>query len=426
MNLAGNQKTVTSVAGQVLAGALEWLTRREDRSPSFELPPNLPRRPAINHLLNSMFRRLGWIDWALARLCRKGRASRELQSLLRLSLAQMLSEDGLPPAIVVDVSVRLAHSRFSRREAGFVNAVLRSFLREQERLAALPETELPATARFNLGRELLIQWRRHLDESEVCRLAELLQTPPKMMVRRRLPCPTEEPDNELAETLRPAPTFDWAAGERFWQCLQPRMFLASAQFKQGYFYVQDPATALAPAMLQPAPGETIADLCAAPGGKSLLLSDKLAGQGRLLCGDIDHRRLHRLCANLKGSERIWLFQASADQPPLAPGSCNAVLLDVPCSNTGVIRRRPDVRWRFSHAALQRLLRLQSAMLAGSAPLLAPGGRLVYSTCSLEPEENSGQVRDFLRRHPRFALVRERLLMPATWHDGAYAALLRCG
>ena len=210
-----------------------------------------------------------------------------------------------------------------------------------------------------------------------------------------------------------------------YECADPAAFFASPEFRAGTFYVQDPSTLLAPRLLDVRPGERVADLCAAPGGKSLLLAEALAGTGRLLCADRSPARLQRLRENVLAA---WpgtaVLAMDAAAPALRPGGFDAVLLDVPCSNSGVVRRRPDVRWRFTRENLRDLVRLQAALLDGAAPLLRPGGRLAYSTCSLEPEEDGEQVRHFLERHPEFRLDAERLLLPAARHDGAYAAVLR--
>jgi 16S rRNA (cytosine967-C5)-methyltransferase len=108
---------------------------------------------------------------------------------------------------------------------------------------------------------------------------------------------------------------------------------------------------------------------------------------------------------------------------LPEGSLHALLLDVPCSNSGVIRRRPDVRWTWSKSKLQELVELQAAILDSSGKLLCPGGRLVYSTCSIEPQENAEQTAQFLLRNPEFTLQQEQQLFPDERHDGAYAALM---
>ena len=189
------------------------------------------------------------------------------------------------------------------------------------------------------------------------------------------------------------------------------------------FYIQDPSTLLAPALLQAQPGESVADLCAAPGGKAILLAEALRGQGALHCFDRAAAKLDRLRSNLAAFHNVTVAEADAATAVLPAASMDAVLLDVPCTNTGVIRRRPDVRWSFSNAKLQELAALQKAILNAAAQAVKPGGRLVYSTCSLEPEENHLQVEAFLASHPEFNCRAQRLIVPTLAHDGAFAALL---
>jgi 16S rRNA (cytosine967-C5)-methyltransferase len=224
---------------------------------------------------------------------------------------------------------------------------------------------------------------------------------------------------EEVEQLRLVP-----AGEQgLFSCTDPNAFFRSRAFTEGRFYVQDPATLVAPALLHVHSGEVVADLCAAPGGKALVLGDSLAGTGCLVCMDRSERRLQRLVANADPGAARTVLVGDAARAPLQSHAFDAVLLDVPCSNTGVLRRRPDAKWRFSAGQLAQLVGLQAGILEDAARLVRPGGRLVYSTCSLEPEENGDQVRAFAARHPEFTLTEERALLPDSGHDGAYCALL---
>ncbi len=404
--------------------ALDLLCHWQYNDAAFEIPPAQKHRQKIHTLLDLLFRKLGLIDWLLGQLCDLGKCRRDLQCLLRIGACRLLYGEILPPPVVIDTCVRLASRRFSRHQANFVNAVLRRLQRERRQLLEQPPEPMTPSARHNLGSELIEQWRSHLGPEEVARLAELAQTPAPMIVRRRGDRAAAPENASPAEALlQPLPALPWLDGQSFFICAKPREFLASTAFRRGLFYIQDPATALAPAMLQATPGEKIADLCAAPGGKTLLLAEAMREQGLLVAADRDLRRLGRLRENLRGTEAA-LTVADAAAPPFRRGGLDGVLLDLPCTNTGVVRRRPDVRWRFSRQLMARLTEMQQRILDGAAPLVANGGRLVYSTCSIEPEENEERIRDFLATHPQFKLERETRLMPGEWHDGAYAALLR--
>ncbi len=425
MSATINHNSQQSVTDQVFASALTLLGRWEQQSASFEIPSDLAHRAPVHQLLDQVFRRLGEIDWIIVELCQHRRTGRQLKAVLRLAIGQILFRQNLPPPVVVDTFVRLVRQRFSRREAGFVNAVLRRLNRELDIWSNISESRLPLPARLNLGEELVKQWKSHLTPAQIENLARIVQTSPSMTVRIRGKGRDKEAvSSRFAEILRPLPRFEWAPVHQFFECLKPNELLATPEFKQGMFYIQDPATASAATLLQPLPGEILADLCAAPGGKSLLLHEQLAGTGFLLSCDRDQQRLERLRDNLGKADNCAILLADAAQAPLKKAQFDGILLDVPCSNTGVIRRRPDVRWRFSRTIFQRLLKLQAAIMTGAASNIVPGGRMVYSTCSIEPEENRQQVDRFLRRFPEFYLQQERLLWPSRSHDGAYAALLR--
>jgi 16S rRNA (cytosine967-C5)-methyltransferase len=161
-------------------------------------------------------------------------------------------------------------------------------------------------------------------------------------------------------------------------------------------------------LLAPEPGATVADVCAAPGTKSTHLVELMGGRGRVLAFDREPGRLERVreaAARLGASIIEALDGAVADLAPRFAQTCDGVLVDAPCSNLGVLRRNPEVKWRRRPADLGSASRQQSEILAAASTMVKPGGRLVYATCSLEPEENDDVVRVFLGAHPAFAIDR---------------------
>lgn len=188
-------------------------------------------------------------------------------------------------------------------------------------------------------------------------------------------------------------------------------------YAEGEFIVQDPGTALAVALVDAKPGDTVLDACAAPGGKAIQLAWR--GASVTAC-EVNPARRRRLEENLARVKLNIPIVSSLDQLP----RFSKILVDAPCSNTGVLRRRPDARWNWSAHKLASLVSLQAEILDKAAVLLAPGGRLVYSTCSIEPEENAGQVEAFLSRHPGFRLEASKESLPfETGNDGAFAAAM---
>ncbi len=314
---------------------------------------------------------------------------------------------GLPQHACVDLAVEYAKSHGGKEEAGFVNAVLRKLLREAPDATALSALlkDAPIAVQCQLPQALYERWKKSHGAQWTRELAELLQAPATVTARKR-----------GSLTALPAP-LNFEDAQKFLQ-------ESPAEFNPQEFYLQDASTLLAPALLNPMPGETIADLCAAPGGKSVAIAERLQNQGRLIATDSAEGRLPRLRENLAGCAIAEIGVQDAAHPTLPKESLDGVLLDVPCSNTGVIRRRPDVRRNFSIQHLQKLMEIQQEILEGTAPLVKHGGRLVYSTCSIEDDENITQVKAFLQKHPEFTLEDAQQLYPTSTHDGAFAARLR--
>jgi 16S rRNA (cytosine967-C5)-methyltransferase len=180
---------------------------------------------------------------------------------------------------------------------------------------------------------------------------------------------------------------------------------------------------LAVQMLDPRPGEHILDLCAAPGGKTTYLAQRMQNQGRIVAEDVEPSRLQLVrenCTRL-GVTCVETRLADAQAPLLG---FDRVLVDAPCSNTGVMRRRVGLRWRIHPEEIQRLPGVQLGLLVSAARRVRPGGMIVYSTCSLEPEENAEVVGTFIAGHPDFRLDSERTLLAfREGVDGAYVARL---
>ncbi|HEY5141722.1 MAG TPA: RsmB/NOP family class I SAM-dependent RNA methyltransferase, partial [Methylococcales bacterium] len=182
-------------------------------------------------------------------------------------------------------------------------------------------------------------------------------------------------------------------------------------------------------MLAPQPGQTVLDMCAAPGTKTTQLAELMTDTGSIFATDIDEMRLKRLetaCKRLQTSSvRVLPFANLAKL--LANEQCDAVLLDVPCSNTGVLSRRPEVRYRINSQSISKLAHTQLQLLRRAAEIVKPGGKICYSTCSIQKKENTDVVQQFLTHNNRFALLQEKLSLPSADkidRDGGYTALLQ--
>ena len=198
-------------------------------------------------------------------------------------------------------------------------------------------------------------------------------------------------------------------------------------FADGYFTVQDETAMSAAALLAPQPGERVLDLCAAPGTKTTHLAELMNGKGSIVATDVDLGRLRRIEENadrLGFSSMIEPLVIREDLSELPEGPFNAILIDVPCSNTGVLGKRPEVRSRITPEDIDELVVTQQKLLDAAASIVAPGGRIVYSTCSVEPEENSGVVTQFLQKSSDFELVETHNFIPGNPTDGGYQVLLK--
>ena len=317
----------------------------------------------------------------------------------------------------VNETVSLAPARVR----GVINGMLRNALRRKAEFEAeLPA--LPPAIRYSTPNWLVKRWVQEFGEEEtLSMLAWNIQTPP---VYLRL-------NPAAAQPLVQEPA-DWEPLEgddkKLWRRL--RGPLPMAALDAGQVYIADPSTRYCVALLNPQRGERILDTCAAPGGKSAAMIAATMGDIHLLATDVEAHRLAPLRENLlkrAGGRDVTVAEHdwSNPCPPAWQGAFDAVLLDVPCSNSGVLQRRVDARWRLSAEEISRLAALQSRILENACAAVRPGGRLVYSTCSVDREEDRDVVDDFLRRHPEYRLVQDYLALPHREQaDGAYAALLQ--
>ena len=369
------------------------------------------------------------LDWLIDRKTGGRPQKSTLQILLRLGLYQIFWLDRIPDHAAVHETVEMGKRLGFGPQAGFLNAVLRSYLRAREETAKLllDLKSNQAAIGYSHPDWLVERWRKNLGDAGVNRLMEWNNAPPKVFARRNSLKTEAEPllARWRAEGVEAVPVdCDWVSAGTVFEIRKSPPFKELPSFRAGDFYLQDPSTLLAVAMLDPQPGEVILDLCAAPGGKAGFIGQRMANQGRLVAHDAFADRLELLRENA-ARLGITTMTVTSDLDKEAAGSFDRILIDAPCSNTGVMRRRVDLRWRIQPTDLEALKRTQGGILTVAAPLLKPGGLLVYSTCSLEPEENRGATELFLGERADFELREERALIPIHEAvDGAYVAVLR--
>ena len=405
-------------------------------------------RGLTHELVFGVVRWQATLDWLIDRKTPGRKQKAGLQDLLRLGLYQIFWLDRIPDHAAVHETVEQAKRGGYGAQAGFINAVLRGYLREADEtrlLLAELKTTQPALG-YSHPEWLVTRWDKQFGAEKTRLLLESNNTPPKTFarintlnfdkttaaaderrVRRGVPEKIREIGDFLAFWRDEGVEYDfisrdWTGDGLVFELKSHPPLATLESFQKGWFYIQDPSTVLAVRELDPKPGETVLDLCAAPGGKATYIAQLMNNTGRVVAHDNVPARLKLVTENC---QRLGLTCVEIT-PALdaRPATFDRILVDAPCSNTGVLRRRVDLRWRIQPDEIERLRATQLDLLQKSAARLKPGGTLVYSTCSLEPEENNELVQQFLTTQPGFRLEHERQLLPfADGVDGAYVARL---
>jgi 16S rRNA (cytosine967-C5)-methyltransferase len=383
-----------------------------------------PDRALCQELVYGIVRWQSTLDWLVARKTGGRAQNPSLRALVHMGLYQLFWLQRIPDHAAVHETVELAKRLGFGPRAGFLNALLRGYIREREQtresLEALKKTD-PA-AGYSHPAWLVGRWQARWGEARTAQLLAWNNRPPPTYARlnelktdaARLAARWQTEGIEFEKCQ-----WDWTGSPLVFELRRHTPLASLESFQDGWFYVQDPSTLLAVRQLDPQAGETIQDQCAAPGGKTTYIAQRMGNRGRIVASDNQPERLKLLQENCRR------LGATCVEISAAPGVFDRILIDAPCSNTGVLRRRVDARWRVQPDEIKRLGKAQAALLLQAAPELKPGGTLVYSTCSLEPEENEEVVRSFLKNQPAFKLESERQLFPfVEGVDGAYVATLR--
>lgn len=386
-----------------------------------------------------------------------------LWTLLQLGTYQLVFMRSIPAHAAVHETVELAGWWGKPRWAGFLNGVLRAiarnltdetvgqaasdavplsageFLRLRQQCFPDPRTDWCGyvSRAFSFPRRAIEHWQQRFDPDELTRLGFWFNTPPRICLRvNRLKTNRETLVATLSEELRghcPSQSAEnhvtvWPDNDRpaaVWSD-SSRPLVRLRQFQDGWFSVQDPSAMAASELLAPESGETVLDLCAGLGTKTTHLAELMDDRGKIIATDIRNDCLALIADSCRrlGISIVETQPIHSDGADVPSGPFDAILVDVPCSNTGVLGKRPEARWRLVPGHLKEMVEAQKQLLETALCRLKMGGRVVYSTCSIEPEENGGIVQAALARHPHIECAGVIEHRPGRPGDGAYQALLR--
>jgi 16S rRNA (cytosine967-C5)-methyltransferase len=422
MKPAPSRASARELALQILISAKSQDRSVEDLlAATLKRHPDLPRseRAFLLELVQGVKRWELRLDYLLSQLSHLPwrKVHPIVQQILRLAAYQILFLDKIPAHAAVDEAANLARARrLPASHVGFINAILRRLARGD--VPPLPEVaEEPGAALSTATAHpawLVARWlnRYGLEETQA-RLTANNQVPPLFVRVNSLKIDPPSLIKRLdREGVKAAPCRFSPGGLTFESVDQAPTSLPS--YQEGLWLFQDEAAQLATCLLPLEPGHRILEIGAGRGGKTTHLGEKLGNQGCILAMDYHRQRLRSLRQNLKrwSITAARPIRADATQPlPVKPESLDAALIDAPCSALGIIRRHPEIKTRLKEIDLPTFSPRQRAMLDMAAPLIKPGGRLLYITCTTEPEENEDLIAGFLAAHPEFSLVFEPDLLP---------------
>jgi 16S rRNA (cytosine967-C5)-methyltransferase len=393
---------------QTLDGILDDMTAGGDRLSGRD-------RSLFNALLYGVLRWRGRLDYIIAHFSNKPIKKIEpaIRNILRLGLFQIFYLDRIPNSAAVNTAVELSKQAGLARAAGFVNALLR------KATLNLSDVRFPAfdadpvaflSTVQSLPEWLVHRWLNRFDQEALLKLCETINSIPPLTIRTNTLKVTRPKLiaalKQDVDRIEPTPVAPEGLG-----MVNPGRSIADfAAFKNGWFQVQDEAAQLVALLLDPQPGHSVLDACAGPGGKTGHIAQLMQNSGRITAMDKDENKLQKLVLEMQRLG-VSIVQPNCHDLESAPeanrqGLYDRILVDAPCSGLGGLRRNPDIKWNSSAMGLRRLAEKQKRFLDHLAALVKPGGILVYSVCSIEPEENEAVIDAFLKNHSEFVIDTE--------------------
>jgi len=438
-----------------------------------KLLPQTGQKQRATDLVFGTIRNHAAIDMVIAKLadCPTDRIPDKLLNIIRVGVYELIYSPQTAEYSIVNEAVENAKAVAGKKQTGFVNALLRQITRHitnrqiqlsqanTQRLlpqtpstgcefdiALLPEPQTsPAdylSTAFSLPKWLVTDWLAEFGEESVRQICFASIRKPSIYIR---PNTLKTTTQKLAEKLRQAgidfettsSVIPAKAGiqksndtdDSIIRIKSPKEVTQLPGFAEGLFSVQDITTAQPVRLLEPQPEWTILDLCAAPGTKTTQLAELTGDKAKIFATDIDSRRLEKVkenAARLRLKSISVIAYENLQKVSTEAGPFDCILLDVPCSNTGVLAKRPEVRLRITPKAISKLTKTQSRLLETATAMIKPEGKICYSTCSIQKAENSELIKEFLQKNRDFKLKSEQLTLPSAQgfdHDGGYVAIL---
>ncbi|MEW6509391.1 MAG: 16S rRNA (cytosine(967)-C(5))-methyltransferase RsmB [Bacteroidota bacterium] len=361
----------------------------------------------LTELVHGVLRWQNRLDWVLNGFSHGNFSKSEInvKNTLRVALYQILFLDRIPHSAAVNEGVEFVKRIRGDKPAGLVNAVLRNIIRNIDGIRYPVAEEDPVqylAVYYSHPHWVVRRWLARFGFEETKKLLIAGNERPGLALRiNKL---KTEPGSFLRQLEQQGIAYTGSSYIDYFVKVKGLAGIAQMDlFRNGMFTIQDESAALPCVLLTPRPGERVIDMCAAPGGKTTNIAEMMKNEGEVIAVDKYEVKLNLIKASC---ERLGLRNVAlraADASTLDAEAADRVLLDAPCSGLGVLSKKPDIKWKRDVADLIKLTRIQAEMLENAARLVKPGGVLVYSTCTTEPEENQDMVKAFLARHPEFRL-----------------------
>ncbi len=367
-------------------------------------------------IINEVIRSRGILDYIIEKCSSKkiNQIQPKLRSILRIGCYELIFDDVVPDFAAIHSAVELGKTSINKKSGSMVNAVLRNIQRKRNQDPSWVESIINNNVELAYPSWLVKKWKKHfgLTITEKLCMSFLNKSPMFLRINENL-LEINKAINYLDQAginLKRHDVFTNFLEVTFGQ----DKVINNELFDSGVISIQDPASAAVVELIEPQKGESILDVCAAPGTKSLLMAQRVGPDGIIYASDKNESRVKKGEGDIKRHKYKninWsVLDASKDKFPLS----KKILIDAPCTGTGVIGRRPDIKWRINNKDIHYMKKIQLGILNHMSKFLEPGGKIVYATCSLEPEENINVIKNFLFNHKNFTLFPSNALLPKHW------------